>query len=584
MLLGASLVWPAGAGAAGEWVGLLDAGDLRAFRDPTGEWRPAASVTPSAADPRRLATTPGKGVIVNGDEGRTSDLLTRQELGDAEVHVEFLVPRGSNSGVYLMGRYEVQILDSFGVERGDYPGNECGGLYPRWLDEQNVGGRSPRANASRPAGEWQSFDIVFRAPRFDARGRKIAHARFVKVMHNGVLVHENAEVTGPTRAARFEREADEGPAGPLQLQGDHGPVAYRNLRIRPLRLDETPSRLALGIAGLSHSHVHGLLRRGGTDVRIVGIAEPNRELAVRYARRYGLDEALLFGSLEEMLARAGPEAVAAFGSTDEHRAVVEACAPRGIHVMVEKPLAFDSREALAMRSLAEKHHVHLLANLETTWYPSVHAVGTLVESGAVGEIRKVVVHDGHRGPKEIGVDPEFLAWLTDPVRNGGGALTDFGCYGANLMTWLMKGEAPLTVTAVTQRIKPAIYPRVDDEATIVLTYPRAQAILQASWNWPASRKDMEVYGERGYALAPDRGTIRLRRQEDAPEEVSPAPALTPPLDDPFAYLAGVVRGRVPVAPADLSALGNNVTVARILDAARESARTGRTVRLGNAEE
>ena len=340
-----------------------------------------------------------------------------------------------------------------------------------------------------------------------------------------------------------------------------------------------PCPLRLGIAGLSHSHVHGILRRAGTDVRIVGIAEPNRELAVRYARRYGLDEALLFGSLEEMLARAGPEAVAAFGSTDEHRAVVEACAPRGIHVMVEKPLAFDSREALAMRSLAESHHVHLLTNLETTWYPSVHAVGTLVESGAVGEIRKVVVHDGHRGPKEIGVDPEFLAWLTDPVRNGGGALTDFGCYGANLMTWLMKGEAPLTVTAVTQRIKPAIYPRVDDEATIVLTYPRAQAILQASWNWPASRKDMEVYGERGYALAPDRGTIRVRRDEKAPEEASPASALAPPLDDPFAYLAAIVRGRVLVAPADLSALGNNVTVARILDAARESARTGRTVRL-----
>ncbi len=340
--------------------------------------------------------------------------------------------------------------------------------------------------------------------------------------------------------------------------------------------------LRLGIAGLSHSHVHGILGRQGTDVRIVGIAEPNRELAVRYARRYGLDEALLFGSLEEMLAKASPEAVAAFGPTDEHRAVVEACAPRGIHVMVEKPLAFDAGEALAMQALAERHRVHLLTNLETTWYPSVHAARALVREGALGEIRKVVVHDGHRGPKEIGVEPEFLSWLTDPVRNGGGALTDFGCYGANLMTFLMDGEAPLAVTAVTQQVKPAVYPRVDDEATIVLTYPRAQAILQASWNWPVNRKDMEVYGERGYALAPDRGTLRLRREEKAPEE-SPAPrALPPPLDDPFAYLAAVVRGEVVVAPEDLSALANNVTVARILDAARESARTGRTVQLGPA--
>ena len=340
-----------------------------------------------------------------------------------------------------------------------------------------------------------------------------------------------------------------------------------------------PPPLRLGIAGLSHSHVHGILGRKGTDVRIVGIAEPNRELAERYAARYGLDRGLLFASIEEMLAKAKPEAVAAFGPTDEHRAVVEACAPRGIHVMVEKPLAFEAREALAMQALAERHRVHLLTNLETTWYPSVHATSALVAEGAIGEIRKVVVHDGHRGPKEIGVEPEFLAWLTDPVRNGGGALTDFGCYGANLMTFLMRGEAPLTVTAVTQQVKPAIYPHVDDEATIVLTYPRAQAILQASWNWPVGRKDMEVYGQRGYLIAPDRSTVRFRRDEPSSEEerrLEPRPA---PLGDPFAYLAAVVRGEVVMSPADPSALANNVTVARILDAARESARTGRTVRL-----
>ena len=261
-----------------------------------------------------------------------------------------------------------------------------------------------------------------------------------------------------------------------------------------------PSALRLGIAGLTHSHVHGILGRKGADVRIVGIAEANRELAERYATRYGLDPALLFGSVEEMLERAKPEAVAAFGPTTDHRKVVEACAPRGVHVMVEKPLAFELDEALAMQALVEKHGIHLLTNFETTWYPSVHAARSLVREGAVGEIRKVLVSDGHRGPKEIGVDPEFLEWLTDPVRNGGGALTDFGCYGANLTTWLMEGETPLTVTAVTQQMKPAVYPRVDDEATILLTYPRAQAILQASWNWPVGRKDMEIYGERGYVL------------------------------------------------------------------------------------
>jgi predicted dehydrogenase len=338
--------------------------------------------------------------------------------------------------------------------------------------------------------------------------------------------------------------------------------------------------LRLGIAGLTHSHVHGLLGRTGADVRIVGVAEPNRELAARYAKRYGLDPALLFDSLEEMLERAQPEAVAAFGATDEHRGVVEACAPRGVHVMVEKPLAFDAGEARAMQALAERHRVHVLTNFETSGYPSVHAARALVREGAIGEVRKVLVNDGHRGPREIGVDPEFLAWLTDPVRNGGGALTDFGCYGANLMTWLMGGEPPLTVTAVTQQVKPAVYPRVDDEATIVLTYPRAQAILQASWNWPVNRKDMEVYGARGYALAPDRATLRVRRDETTAEETVSPPALPPGLADPFAHLKAVVRGTLVLAPDDLPALPNNVTVARILDAARESARTGRTVTLG----
>jgi len=326
--------------------------------------------------------------------------------------------------------------------------------------------------------------------------------------------------------------------------------------------------------------VHGLLGRTGADVRIVGVAEPNRELAARYAKRYGLDPALLFDSLEEMLERVQPEAVAAFGATDEHRGVVEAGAPRGVHVMVEKPLAFDAGEARAMQALAERHRVHVLTNFETSGYPSVHAARALVREGAIGEIRKVLVNDGHRGPREIGVDPEFLAWLTDPVRNGGGALTDFGCYGANLMTWLMGGEAPLTVTAVTQQVKPALYPRVDDEATIVLTYPRAQAILQASWNWSVNRKDMEVYGARGYALAPDRSTLRVRRDEKAAEDTVSPPALPPSLADPFAHLKAIVRGTLVPAPADLSSLPNNVTVARILDAARESARTGRTVTLG----
>jgi predicted dehydrogenase len=298
------------------------------------------------------------------------------------------------------------------------------------------------------------------------------------------------------------------------------------------------------------------------------------------AKRFGLPAKLFFSDLATMLDSVKPEAVAAFGPISEHVRVVEACAPRGIHVMVEKPLAFSLDHALTMEKLARKHGIHLMTNYETTWYASVHAAYRIVlEQNTIGPIRKIVVHDGHRGPQEIGCSPEFLAWLTDPERNGGGALIDFGCYGANLITWLMKGRVPLTVTGVTQTNKPDIYPKVDDEATIVLVYPGSQGIIQASWNWPIGRKDMEIYGQRGTVFAPDRGTLRVRPSESEQERTETLDPRPGPLDDPFAYLAAVVRGEITVADTDLSSLANNMTVVKILDAARQSAATGRTVRI-----
>ncbi|HEU0091028.1 MAG TPA: Gfo/Idh/MocA family oxidoreductase, partial [Vicinamibacteria bacterium] len=182
----------------------------------------------------------------------------------------------------------------------------------------------------------------------------------------------------------------------------------------------------------------------------------------------------------------------------------------------------------------------------------------------------------HRGPQEIGVQPEFLRWLTDPILNGGGALTDFGCYGANLFTWLMGNARPLSVSAVTQTFKPAVYPRVDDEATIVVAWPQAVGIIQASWNWPFDRKDLEVYGSRGQALTVRREAVRFRL-EGKEEAEAPSPALAAPEDDPVRYLAAVARGEV--RPSGLSSLENNLIVTEILDAARESAQTGRTVKL-----
>ena len=204
--------------------------DLSAFAGDTGDWRVVGKVKMDPADNRRLATSPGTGVALNGPKGRTRNLLTKLQHGDVEAHIEFMVPKGSNSGVYFQGRYEVQILDSWGVKKPKY--GDCGGIYQRWKDGKGFEGRPPRVNASRPPGEWQTFDCLFRAPRFDAQGKKIANAKFVKIAHNGIVVHENVEVTGPTRAAAL---SDEKATGPLMLQGDHGPVAYRNIWLRPLK-------------------------------------------------------------------------------------------------------------------------------------------------------------------------------------------------------------------------------------------------------------------------------------------------------------------------------------------------------------
>jgi hypothetical protein len=233
--LGLALFASASAGSAEVEV-LINGTDLAGWRAPTGEWLAVESVALDPADRKKLICKPGAraGVLVNGAKGRTVNLISEREYGDVEAHIEFFIAERSNSGIYFMGRYEIQVYDSFGVAKDKYPGIECGGIYPRWADGREFEGHSPRVNASRPPGEWQSLDVLFRAPRFDAQGQKLAAARFVKVALNSQLIHENVEVTGPTRAATYEH--DEKPTGPFMVQGDHGPVAYRNLRIKRIEL------------------------------------------------------------------------------------------------------------------------------------------------------------------------------------------------------------------------------------------------------------------------------------------------------------------------------------------------------------
>lgn len=353
------------------------------------------------------------------------------------------------------------------------------------------------------------------------------------------------------------------------------------MAISTLQAKSQEAPLKVAVIGLTHTHVHWILGRPDQgDIEIVGIVEPNRELAQRYADQHGYSMDLVYDDMQSLMENQQPEAVTAFGTIYDHLKVVEFFAPKGIHVMVEKPLAVSLEHAKKMQALARKHNIHLLTNYETTWYTTNHKAYELVhKEEMVGDLRKIVVHDGHRGPKEIGVNEEFLEWLTDPVLNGAGALTDFGCYGANLTTWLMKGEKPTSVFAVTQTMKPDIYPKVDDEATIVLTYPKTQAIIQASWNWPISRKDMEVYGKTGQIIADNGSQMRYKLGDDKPEVKLEPKALQAPFNDPFAYLAAVVKGKIKPLPTDLSALENNMTVMEILEAAKKSAKSGKVVKL-----
>jgi hypothetical protein len=235
LLLGFLLLWTGAAvshAAEGDWIELGGPKGLDAWKKPSGEWFLAGDVGLDAKNPKRQSCQPGTGILVNGPAGRTTNLISKQKFGDIETHIEFLIPKGSNSGVKFVGLYEIQIFDSWGVKNPT--ASDCGGIYPRaelkpkyhHIDK----GVPPRVNASRPPGEWQTLDVIFQAPRFDADGKKTSNARFVKVVLNGQIIHENVEAKTPTGNAWHDKEI---PTGPLLLQADHGPVAFRSVRVRP---------------------------------------------------------------------------------------------------------------------------------------------------------------------------------------------------------------------------------------------------------------------------------------------------------------------------------------------------------------
>ncbi|MFK7884710.1 MAG: Gfo/Idh/MocA family protein [Phycisphaerales bacterium] len=351
--------------------------------------------------------------------------------------------------------------------------------------------------------------------------------------------------------------------------------------------DRVDPPLRLAVIGLVHGHVEGVLwaARDRDDIEIVGVFDPNRDLFDSFGAKYGLDSSVYYQDLDVMLDVTEPEAVSVMTSIADHADAVRACAPRGIHMLIEKPLAFDKRAAAEMAELALQHDVLLLTNYETSWYASVRTAARLAKK--TGPINRAVFRHGHKGPIEIGCAPEFLEWLTDPEENGGGAIVDFGCYGANIMTWLMDNRMPDTVSAATNSLKPDLYPRVDDDATIVLTYeprsepglpavPGATAVIQASWAWTHDNKDADFHTAGGSYHAQKWDTLHSRGP-DAALSAQPVDERPAHMSNEWSYLRAVVRRECEVDP--LSSLKNNLIVVRILDAARESARTGQAVRL-----
>lgn len=341
---------------------------------------------------------------------------------------------------------------------------------------------------------------------------------------------------------------------------------------------QNDAALSVALAGLSHDHVNLIMDHyKKNEIKLVGIVERDLQLVDKFKKTFNIPDSLFYDDLTSLLKKKRPEVVMAFNAINEHIDVVRVCAPLKINVMVEKPLATTVKDAEEMRDLSARHHIKILTNYETTWYGSNQEIYKRVTEGQIGDVVKMIAHDGHQGPREIGCSHYFLRWLTDPVKNGAGALTDFGCYGANLFTWLMNNQAPVSVYAVTRQLKPSVYPKVDDDATIILEYPSATGIIEASWNWPYNIKDWEVFGKTGYLQAVDHKTLRTKTNRSAYTIHSVATPLHP-YQNYLAYVTAVVRNEM-TPGNDLSSLANNIIVVKILEAAKKSARTGKKVLL-----
>jgi predicted dehydrogenase len=341
------------------------------------------------------------------------------------------------------------------------------------------------------------------------------------------------------------------------------------------------ARTRIAIVGLDHDHVWELLEyiAKEPEAELVAIADQHQEL-IEKAKSQVPATVKFYPDYIEMLDEAKPEVVFVTTENDKHLEILRQCAKRHINFSTEKPMATNGADAQTMEQLADTAGIKLMVNYWNAWTASTHELYHHLQSGEIGSVRKIVVQYGHQGPKEIGVSKEFADWLYDPVKSGGGAIMDFGCYGAEMALWL-RGR-PLRVYAVTRKLKAGQYNRVDDDATILLDYADGTAVLEPSWDWPYNMDRTYVYGSKGSLLS-TRNELYERLSSQPSGPVGPdGPRLTlgPVSHDtsnPIAYLLDCIRNNKPIEDPLSAKL--NVQVMEVLDAARESARTGKAQEL-----
>jgi len=336
----------------------------------------------------------------------------------------------------------------------------------------------------------------------------------------------------------------------------------------------------IAVVGLVHSHVWGHLKGMVSDqqARLVGVAETVPEL-VAEAQKRGVPANLIFADWKKMIDAQKPEIVWAFVENNRHLEIVQYCAPRKIHVLFEKPLSSSYKDALAIRDLARKNGTYVMTNYQMAWWPSNYTAKELADSGAIGKVWRLHGMVGHGGPGgPTGLNKYFFDWLTDPVKNGGGAIVDFGCYNALWSLWYL--GRPETVYAQTNQLRPNEFPKVDDNALIILKYPQGETILEGSWDLPYGFQDLEVFGLGG-SIHMNSGGVMMRKSDQREAQKVPAKELAPEASAPVAAMIHAIESKT--EPQGLTGLDMNVQVVEILDAAKESIKTGKAVRLSAAK-